>query len=252
MTIPCSVYIITLNCAPWLQQTLESLMDFAEVIILDSGSTDGTQAIVNAFPNVRLHHQEWLGYAGQKEKALLMCKEKWVLNIDGDEVLTEELKNEISQTIHEDKVDALITPILDIFLGLPNHPWIKKQAKVRFFRRGKGSYDLNNKVHEGILIQSTNIKRAHGGILHFGESSVAIKVSKNNEYSTLKAIEKHSKNRQPSLIKLILSMPLFFIKSYVLQRNFLNGKRGFIASMINAFYAFLKEAKLYESYWKDR
>mgnify|MGYP000673900573 CR=1 FL=1 len=93
--IPCSVYIVTLNCGAWLQDTLESVRDFSEVIILDSGSTDDTYAIAQSFPNTRIAHQDWQGYARQKSLALAQCSNDWVLNLDGDEVLSPELKAEI-------------------------------------------------------------------------------------------------------------------------------------------------------------
>ena len=144
--IPCSVYIVTLNCAEWLESTLESVKDFSEVIILDSGSTDQTYAIAESFPNTRISHQDWQGYAGQKSLALAQCKNDWVLNLDGDEVLSSELKAEIEQTIQSNQLDALITPINDVFLGVPNSKHTKKHAKVRFFRKSKGRYDLENKV----------------------------------------------------------------------------------------------------------
>ena len=69
MSIACSVYIVTLNCAAWLEDTLNSVADFAEVIILDSGSTDQTYAIAGKFANVRISHQDWQGYAAQKSLA---------------------------------------------------------------------------------------------------------------------------------------------------------------------------------------
>ena len=90
MSIPCSVYIVTLNCAAWLEDTLNSVADFAEVIILDSGSTDDTYKIAQSFANVRISHQDWQGYAAQKSLALAQCQQEWVLNLDGDEVLSDE------------------------------------------------------------------------------------------------------------------------------------------------------------------
>ncbi len=69
---------------------------------------------------------------------------------------------------------------------------------------------------------------------------------KNNNYSTLVSIQKDKKNKKASFLKLLFIFPLAFIKSFFLRRNIFNGKRGFIISFINAFYAFLKEAKLYE------
>ena len=245
MSIPCSVYIITLNCAEWLENTLKSVADFAEVIILDSGSTDDTYKIAQSFPNTRIAHQDWQGYAAQKSLALAQCQQDWVLNLDGDEVLSDELQHEIEATIQANHIDALITPINDVFLGMSNSKHTKKHAKVRFFRKSKGQYDLANKVHENVVIEGTSV-RATGDIYHYGESSIFVKVEKNNQYSNLKAAEKFQKGKSPSIIKLISVMPLMFIKSYFFRRNFMNGWRGFVGSMINAFYAFLKEAKLFE------
>lgn len=247
--IPCSVYIVTLNCAEWLESTLESVKDFSEVIILDSGSTDLTYAIAESFPNTRISHQDWQGYAGQKSLALAQCKNDWVLNLDGDEVLSSELKAEIEQTIQSNQLDALITPINDVFLGVPNSKHTKKHAKVRFFRKSKGRYDLENKVHENVIVDGQSV-RAEGDIYHYGESSIFVKVEKNNQYSELKAQEKYQKGKVPSLLKLVLVMPLTFVKSYFIRRSCLNGWRGFVNSMVNAFYAFLKEAKLFEQHHK--
>ncbi len=131
--IPCSVYIVTLNCGAWLERTLQSVSEFDEVIILDSGSTDNTYEIAQRFENTQISHQDWQGYAGQKSLALEKCRNDWVLNLDGDEVLSNELKQEIVETIQQNKLDALITPINDVFLGVPNSKHTKKHAKVRFF-----------------------------------------------------------------------------------------------------------------------
>lgn len=247
MSIQCSVYIVTLNCGAWLEDTLKSVVDFAEVIILDSGSIDNTYAIAQKFSNVRISHQDWQGYAAQKSLALAQCQQEWVLNLDGDEVLSDELKQEIIATIQKDEIDALIIPINDVFLGVPNSKHTKKHAKVRFFRKSKGHYDLENKVHENVIINGESV-RANGDIYHYGESSIFVKVEKNNQYSNLKAAEKFQKGKQPSLAKLIVVMPLTFFKSYFIRRSCLNGWRGFVNSMINAFYAFLKEAKLFEQH----
>jgi len=248
--IPCSVYIVTLNCAAWLEATLKSVEDFAEVIILDSGSQDQTYEIAQQFPNTRISHQDWQGYAGQKSLALALCSQEWVLNLDGDEVLSAELKAEIAQVIAQNQIDALITPINDVFLAVPNSKHTKKHAKTRFFRKVKGQYDLANKVHENVMVDGI-VQKAQGDIYHYGESSIFVKVEKNNQYSELKAKEKFEKAKSPSLLKLMLIMPLTFFKSYFIRRSCFNGWRGFVNSMINAFYAFLKEAKLFEQYLKQ-
>lgn len=134
-----------------------------------------------------------------------------------------------------------------MFLGVPNSKHTKKHAKVRFFRKSKGQYDLENKVHENVIVDGQSVK-AEGDIYHYGESSIFVKVEKNNQYSNLKAAEKFQKGKKPSLLKLSLVMPVTFLKSYFIRRSCLNGWRGFVNSMINAFYAFLKEAKLFEQH----
>ena len=108
------------------------------------------------------------------------------------------------------------------------------------------AYDIQKQVHESISVQGA-VKQAKGAIRHYGENSISIKVEKNNQYSTLRADEKFSKGKKSNVLKLVLILPLTFIKSYIFRRGFLNGKRGFITSTVNAFYAFLKEAKLYEA-----
>lgn len=249
ITIPCSVYIVTLNCGEWLHNTLDSVKDFAEVIILDSGSTDNTYEIAQSFKNVKISHQDWLGYVGQKQLALSQCQQDWVLNLDGDEVLSKELKQEIIETIQANSVNGLITPINDVFLGVPNSKHTKKHAKIRFFKKQFGQYDTSNQVHENVVVDGQTDKATHD-IYHYGESSIFVKVEKNNQYSQLKAQEKFQKNKKPSILKLMGVMPLTFFKSYFIRRSCLNGWRGFVNSMINAFYAFLKEAKLFEQYQK--
>lgn len=245
MSIPASVYIVTLNCEAWLHRVLDSVSDFAEVVILDSGSTDRTWEIAQSYPNVRIRHQDWQGYSGQKALALKECTQPWALNLDGDEALSPRLKQEIVSLIADNSADALVVPIRDAFMGALSSRYTKMNAKVRFFRRSKGGYDTGIAVHEAIHVEGV-IGRARGTIWHFGDQGIAVKVDKVNQYSSLKAQEKAAKGKKVWPLKLLTVMPLTFVKSYVFRRNFMNGWRGFIGSSINAFYAFLKEAKLYE------
>lgn len=242
--IPVSVYIITKNCEATLRQTLSSVADFAEIILVDSGSIDNTVDIAQEF-NCKIYHQDWLGFAKQKQLALSYCQSEWVLNLDGDEVLSPLLKQEIVECIKNNEFDGLDMPIEDYFLGFPPDKNSRFNHRIRFFRKAKGSYDLGVEVHESISVQG-RVKRSKGTIQHYGENSIFVKVTKSNQYSELKALEKAKKGKQASLVKLVLVMPLTFIKSYFLRRAILNGKRGFITSVLNSYYAFLKEAKLYE------
>lgn len=238
-----SVYIITLNEEKNLGRALESVKAFDEVVVVDSGSTDRTLEIAKQYtPRVFTH--KWQGFAKQKEYAKSLCTHDWVLNVDADEEVDEVLLTEIDRTVSENRIDALNIRISEFFLGRFGHLQARHNAKVRCFRKSKGHYS-GGLVHEGVVIDGRS-EDAQGFIRHYGEVSLAVKVEKNNLYSSLRAEEKRLKNKKPSAGKLLFVFPVCFIKSFFFRRNFLNGWRGFIGSTINAFYAFLKEAKLYE------
>lgn len=241
--IKASVYIICQNEEEHIRRVCESVKDFDEIIIVDSGSTDSTLDIVTEYTN-KIYHQNWLGFAGQKEYAKSLCSNEWVLNLDADEQLTDQLKKEIEQTINKDEIDGLDIKISSQYLGEFNNPKSKFNRRVRFFRKSKGHYP-EKLVHESIVVNG-KINKAHGFIFDYGTVDLKTHLEKINSYSSLRADEKFLKGKKSSIVKLITIFPLAFVKSFFIKRGFLNGKRGFIAAINNSFYAFLKEAKLYE------
>lgn len=245
MSINASVYIICKNEEHHIEQVLQSVKEFDEIIIVDSGSVDKTLEIAKRYTS-KIFQQAWLGYAGQKEFAKNLCTHEWVLNLDADEVLSPELKDEIVQTINDNKIDALDIKISSMLLGKFNSPLCKYNRRVRFFRKEKGHYPTKL-VHESIVIDGI-IQKAKHFIYDYGTPTLSIQIEKINLYSTLRSQEKFSKQKRFSLLKLTLTFPIAFFKSYVIKRGFLNGTRGFISAMNNAYYAYLKEAKLFEKY----
>ena len=241
--IKVSVYIICKNEEKHIKRVLESVKEFTEIIIVDSGSIDNTLEIAKNYTD-NIYHQEWMGFAKQKEYARSLCSNEWVLNLDADEELTIELKNEIISTINENKVDGLNIKISSLYLGKFNSEKSKFNRRIRFFRKDLGYYP-DKLVHESIIVNG-KIKKAKGFIYDYGTIDLKTHLDKINAYSSLRAEEKFEKNKKSSLLKLLFVFPLAFFKSYIIKRSFLNGTRGFIASMNNSFYAYLKEAKLYE------
>jgi len=244
-----SVYIICQDEESHISRVLDSVKDFDEIVIVDSGSLDNTLKIAKNYTD-KIYYQEWLGFAKQKEYAKSLCKNEWVLNLDADEELSKELKQEIEDIIKQNKVDGLDIKISSKFLGKFNHPLSKFNTRVRFFRKSKGYYP-DKLVHESIVVNG-EIHKAVGFIYDYGIVDLKTHLYKINNYSTLRAEEKKQKGKKASVMKLIFIFPLAFFKSFILKRGFLNGLRGFIASMNNAYYAFLKEAKLYEKIYIDR
>ena len=241
--IKASVYIICKNEEKHIKRVLESVKEFDEIIIVDSGSTDNTLEIAKNYTK-NIYNQEWIGFATQKEYARGLCTNEWVLNLDADEELTNELKNEIINTINENKIDGLNIKISSLYLGKFNSEKSKFNRRISFFRKDLGYYP-EKLVHESIIVNG-KIKKAKAFIYDYGTIDLKTHLDKINAYSSLRAQEKFGRNKKSSLLKLLFVFPLAFFKSYFIKRSFLNGTRGFIASMNNSFYAYLKEAKLYE------
>ena len=241
--IKASVYIICKNEEKHIQRVLESVKDFDEIIVVDSGSIDNTLEIARKYTN-KVFYQEWKGFANQKEYAKNLCSNEWVLNLDADEQLTNELKNEIVDIIEKNKIDGLNIKISSLYLGKFNSEKSKFNRRIRFFRKSVGFYP-EKLVHESIVVKGKIVK-AKGFIYDYGTLNLKTHLNKINEYSSLRAQEKFEKNKKASLLKLIFVFPLSFFKSFFIKRGFFNGTRGFIAAINNSFYAFLKEAKLYE------
>ncbi len=206
--IEASVYIICKNEEKHIRRVLESVKDFSEIVIVDSGSSDNTLNIVKEFTN-NIFHQDWLGFAKQKEYAKSLCTKDWVLNLDADEEVTTNLKNEIIKTIEENKIDGLNIKISSSFMGEFNSEKSKFNRRVRFFRKSAGYYP-EKLVHESIVING-KIKDANGFIYDYGTLDLKTHLNKINEYSSLRADEKFAKNKKASIVKLLFVFPLSFI-----------------------------------------
>lgn len=245
--INASVYIITQDEEKYISRCLDSVKEFAEIVVVDSGSSDNTLEIARKYTN-NIYHKEFIDYAKQKEYAKNLCTNKWVLNLDADEILSNELKNEIILTIKNDDFDALEVKISSMYIGKFNK-YGRFIKRIRFFKKEMGYYPQKI-VHESISFQG-RVKKSKNFIYDYGSDEIKTQISKLNNYSTLRATEKFKKGKKSSNLKLFGIFLVTFFKIYIFRRNFLNGKRGFILAMNLSYYAFLKEAKLYEMYKKN-
>ncbi|WP_232230545.1 glycosyltransferase family 2 protein [Alteromonas sp. RW2A1] len=243
------MFIVAQDEANNIERVLRSVSDFAQVLVVDSGSTDNTVALAEAM-GAEVIHQDWLGYAGQKQFALSLCQQDWVLNLDADEALTPECIAVIKQTIIRNDIAALRFARNDIFMNQLPNKWMKKPNNLRLYRRQLAHFDTSEQVHESAIVEGKEI-RTQVAFTHFGYNRIDALVAKNNLYSSFRAEDKFARNKRPSLIKLALVLPFTFLQKYFLQGRITNGKRGLILATIDAFYAFLKEAKLWEKYLVD-
>ena len=246
MKLPISVFIITKNEEEHIEKTLKSVSLFDEVILVDSGSTDSTLDIAKRY-RAKIYTNSWQGYAKQKQYAMSLCSNEWVLNLDGDEEVNPSLISAFKEIIEQDKADSVRFWRNDIFINKPLSTWSKKPNNHRLYKRSKSFFDDSRLAHESATVNGKEIF-INETFDHFGYGSIETLTTKNNIYSSLKANEKFAKGKRYSNVKLITVFPLVFIKEYFFQRKIFSGKRGFILAIMGAYYAFIKEAKLFENH----
>ncbi|MDX1802175.1 MAG: glycosyltransferase family 2 protein, partial [Marinobacter sp.] len=248
---PVSVYFITKNEALRLPEALRQVVGWAdEVIVVDSGSTDETVAIAERF-GARVVFHEWQGFACQKAYAASLCRNDWVLDLDADEVLSEQLV---------DSIKALFcAPIPDDMAGyrmrwvlaqpLPGHPFRHDKPKkiLRLYHRQRaaiipepGSNNDRPQVRQGKVGFLT------GDVRHRTLVSLAQMEQKYVQLSTEQAHFMAAKGRHISSARLAAEFPLKFLKYYVVHRQFMNGWFGLSVSIVAANRNFMRLAKARE------
>lgn len=250
--LPLSVFIICLNEEAYLGNCIESLRECREIVIVDSGSTDGTVAVIQSYIDkgwpIRLFSEPWRGYAGQKQFALEQCREDWCLNIDADERLDDALRAALPELLAApaDVVGWRIArrPYLIGYGYTPSH--VHERRNLRLIRRGRGRYDVAQSVHEGIVPDGRVEPSRRGSLLHFRPLRMDEQILKENRYSSLKADQWVAANKPPRRVRMIFNPPLYFLRLYLRNGLWRCGFPGFIEAMTGAVYSFLTEAKVYQ------
>ena len=248
--LPISIFIVTKNEAKNISRLLLSLKQFDEIIVVDSGSTDNTIEIANEH-GAKVIHQDWLGYSKQKQYAMEQCKNSWVMNLDADEVVSEELICAIRKCIQEPNVNAVRFLRIDYFMDKPMPRSLSLPKNVRLYRKECAHFDKHCLVHESASIKGST-KFIKIPFTHYGYNDLKIFVDKLNHYSSLKALEKFNLGKKASFLKILLILPFEFTRKLILQRYVLFGWRGFLLSALNANYSFMKEVKLLQLHLNNK
>jgi glycosyltransferase involved in cell wall biosynthesis len=240
-----SVIIITFNEEKNIRDCLQSVAWADEIVVVDSKSTDRTVEIAREFTG-KIIITDWMGYSETKKLALEQATCAWVLWIDADERVTDELRLEIQSTIKANPPqNGFEVSRRAFFLG----KWIKHCGwypgyVLRLFRKNKARFD-DSPVHEGVILAGER-GRLKGDLLHFTDDTLEHYLEKLNNYTSLAAHKLISQNRQAGIF-VIFSRALFiFVKMYVLRFGFLDGIKGFILCLLSANYVAVKYAKLWE------
>lgn len=240
-----TVTILTKNSEKYLREVLNSVKGFDEVLLFDNGSTDRTFEIASHFPNVKIHKGAFEGFGPTHNKASSLAKNDWILSLDSDEVITEELAKEIAeQTLHEKSV-----------YSFPRHNYYRNtfihscgwypDRQVRIYNRLHTRF-TDAKVHEAIIVKGMDHIRLKAPMIHYSYANLSDFLNKMQTYSDLFAKQNVGK-KSSSPSKALMHGFFAFFKSYVIKRGILNGYAGFVISIYNANTAFYKYLKLYEA-----
>lgn len=229
-----------------IRASVESVRGIAdEILIADSGSTDGTLDIVRGLGGCRIIEREYVNSANFKNWAIPQATHEWVLVVDADERVSPELADEIRSVLTSGKGhDAYCMRRDNFFLGHPIRYCDWNTPKLtRLFRRDLGRYQ-ERRVHADVEVPGT-VGELDGKLLHYTAWDLADFVAKQNRYSTWSAEDLHDRGKRHGLLVALLRFPIRFFYLYVLRLGFLDGMAGLVVCSIMAHYAFLKSAKLW-------
>ncbi len=244
-SVKLSVIIITKNEVNNIADCINSVTPIAdEVIVFDSGSTDGTQDICIHLGATVLE-TDWPGFGPQKNRALSQATGEWVLSIDADERVSPELAAEIQNVIRQhSSPDVYSMPRLSSYCGqfMRHGGWYPDRV-ARLFRRGSAQFS-DDIVHESLRTNS-KIGKLRSHLLHLSYRSLDEVIEKVNLYSSIGAEKMANNGRRTSLTTALAKGFWAFIRTYILKLGFLDGKRGLLLAISNAEGTYYKYAKLW-------
>jgi glycosyltransferase involved in cell wall biosynthesis len=245
-----SIFIIAHNEADRIGRTLQAVQHLSDdIVVIDSGSTDGTQQIAASY-GARVIPHAWTGYGPQKRFAEDQCRHAWLLNLDADEVVPPDLAAEITGVFAtgEPAADAYTIRIAEIFPSEPApHRFAYALTPVRLYNKNKGRY-VESTVHDRVgLVAGAKIARLKGTIHHFSVRSLGDQMNKLNRYTDMQVLDLMRRGKKPSKLAVLFEFPLAFFKAYILRRHFLRGFYGIMTAMNYAFYRYLRRAKHLEA-----
>ena len=248
MTVRLSGVVTTLDNAATLNACLASLAFCDEIVLLDSGSTDATLDIARIH-GARIASQPFAGYGAQKQAALDLAQGEWILLLDADEHLTDAGRIAIERELAAPRADGSRLPREEWLFWRWPHPDTRPNWQLRLFRKEAGHMNAVP-VHAAPEVTGRVID-LQAPFRHYGEPRLADRVDKVNRYST--GLVGHKRAKRPGFMALrLLCYPaLAFLKLYIGKRYFLNGWAGYFAARTQAFYAFLKYAKVLEAGRQD-
>lgn len=245
--LPVSAYVITYNEEKNIRRCLESLQDFAEIVVVDSWSEDRTIEICREFTD-EIHQRPWPGFKEQFAHALSLTKNEWVFSLDADEVASPELLDEIRQIFdgsHRENVDGYYMSRMTYYMGR----WIRHGTwypdyKLRLFKKSAGRY-VGENPHPKVVVDGGTL-RLKGKILHYTMGSFSKNLQILDSYTDIYAQNRIDASANFSHVAMMTRPIIEFLKGYVIKAGFLDGMPGLIIAVTSAFAVFSRYVKFWE------
>ena len=242
-----SVVIICRNEEDEIGRTLQSLSGLTDdIVVLDNGSTDNSKNII-LDSGARLIEESWEGFGKTKNKATNFARYDWVLNLDADESIDEELKNSLLGLPLQNEYETFEIKFKNFFgdTYLRFGEW-GNDKHIRLFNRKKVNWN-EAVVHEGLILpDGVKIRKLRGFVLHYTVKNKAEFASKMLKYGQLNAEKYASEGKRSSWVRIYLAPVFSFLKYYIFKLGFLDGRAGFICAKMSSYYTHIKYARLLE------
>jgi glycosyltransferase involved in cell wall biosynthesis len=248
-----SAVIITHNEEKNIGRCLDSLMDIVdEIVVVDAQSTDATESICRQ-KKVNFYSRSWEGYDAAKNYGNELATSAYILSIDADEELNDELQQSIVSAKSSGLTDAYEVNRLTNYCG----KWIRHSGwypewKLRLFKKNSASW--KGSVHENLIFEGSNPKtlRLEGNLLHYSFPTIESQLMKTITYSTLAAKRDIENGKKYSLASVVVKSAFLFIRKYFLQLGFLDGFEGYAIARFSALEKLVRYAKIRELLRKKR
>ena len=242
-----SVVIVCKDEEDEIGRTLQSLAGLTDdIVVLDNGSTDNTKNIVREL-GARLEEESWEGFGKTKNKATRFAKYDWILNLDADESIDKELKNSLLNLPLQNDDEVFEIKFKNFFgdTYLRFGEW-GSDRHIRLFNRRKVNWN-EAIVHESLTFPpGTRIKKLKGFVLHYTVKNKDEFASKMLRYGLLNAEKYAREGKRSSWLRIYLAPVFTFLKYYVFELGFLDGRAGFICAKMSSYYTHIKYARLLE------
>ena len=242
-----TVTIITYNEEKNIGRCLDAIRGLTdEILVVDSFSTDNTVGICESY-GCQIIQRKFTGFSDQKQFAVDQAKNDWILILDADEVVSDELKKEIALILHQDRIPFSGYEICFalFYMGrIMHHSGVGNEHKVRIFNRKYGAFEFAV-VHEKLKMTGP-VGRVKGKIIHNSYADLYHHVDKTNRYTSLAATINYDQGKKYSKLWVFFKFPISFMIYYFIKGGILDSYPGFMWSLLAAFSTTIKIAKTIE------